>query len=115
MERDSGKALQLLSVDGGMSNSDVAMQTQADLLGLPVDRPQMRETTALGAAIAAGFAVDVWKNFNELKQINRENRATFKPETDEPTRERMYKLWRKAVESSRGWLDNDRADNDDED
>ncbi|KAI5789071.1 hypothetical protein EDC01DRAFT_717717 [Geopyxis carbonaria] len=113
MERDSGTALQALAVDGGMSNSDVCMQIQADIMGLEVDRPQMRETTALGAAIAAGFATNVWKEFEDLKMINREDRTTFKPTTDEETRERLYTLWKRAVERSRGWLNNDRADNSD--
>ena len=53
-----------------MSNSDLCMQTQADIIQIPVDRPKMRETTALGAAIAAGFAVGVWKSFDELKGIS---------------------------------------------
>ena len=56
MEKDSGHKLEKLAVDGGMSNSNLCMQTQADIIGIPVDRPVMRETTALGAAIAAGFA-----------------------------------------------------------
>ena len=69
MEKDSGHKLSELKVDGGMSNSELCMQTQADLVAIPIVRPKMRETTALGAAIAAGFAVDVWKNFDELKEI----------------------------------------------
>ena len=63
MEKDSGHKLAELEVDGGMSNSALCMQTQADLVSIPIVRPKMRETTALGAAIAAGFAVDVWKTF----------------------------------------------------
>jgi len=110
MERDSGHALKALSVDGGMSNSDVCMQIQADILGLEVDRPQMRETTALGAAIAAGFATDVWKDFSDLKNINRSDRTTFKPKTDEKQRNRLYAQWQRAVERSKGWLNNDCAD-----
>lgn len=67
----------------------------------------MRETTALGAAIAAGFAVNLWKEFDELKGINRDNRKTFSPMTDEGTREKWFSLWSKAVERSRGWVDSD--------
>jgi len=67
----------------------------------------MRETTALGAAIAAGFAVKMWKEFDELKGINRDGRKTFSPMTDEGTREKWFRLWSKAVERSRGWVDND--------
>ena len=64
----------------------------------------MRETTALGAAIAAGFAVDVWKDFSELKNINREGRQIFKPEISEKESGAMFALWSKAVEMCRGWV-----------
>ena len=67
----------------------------------------MRETTALGAAIAAGFALEVWKEFDELKNINREDRMVFKPQISNEASERMYKRWEKAVEMSRGWLDSE--------
>ena len=67
----------------------------------------MRETTALGAAIAAGFAVDVWKEFEELKDINREDRMIFKPQISNEASEKMYTRWEKAVEMSRGWLDSE--------
>lgn len=143
MARDSGTALNMLAVDGGMSNSDESMQIQADILGtsllpllllvaaccccqlrdsrltackgLEIDRPQMRETTALGAAIAAGFAVGVWKEFSELKGINRDGRTTFRPKTTEASREKLYANWERAVERSKGWLNNDRVDDDDVD
>ncbi len=67
----------------------------------------MRETTSLGAAIAAGFAVDVWKEFEELKEINREDRAIFKPQMSIEASRKMYKRWERAVEMSRGWVDSD--------
>jgi len=67
----------------------------------------MRETTSLGAAIAAGFAVDVWKEFEELKEINREDRTLFKPQISAEASAQMYKRWERAVEMSRGWLDSD--------
>ena len=67
----------------------------------------MRETTALGAAIAAGFAVDVWKDFDELKDVNQEDRKFFKPQISNEASEKMYKRWEKAVEMSRGWLDSE--------
>ncbi len=67
----------------------------------------MRETTALGAAIAAGFAVDVWKEFNELKDINQEDRKVFTPQISNEASEKMYKRWEKAVKMSRGWLDSE--------
>lgn len=63
----------------------------------------MRETTALGAAIAAGFAVGVWKEFDELKEINREGRTYFKPQIDQKQADKMYRKWNKAVEMSKGW------------
>ncbi|KAF7172773.1 hypothetical protein CNMCM5623_004924 [Aspergillus felis] len=105
MARDSGHKLSELAVDGGMSNSDICMQTQADIIQIPVERPAMHETTALGAAIAAGFAIDVWKEFSELKNMNRANRTTFTPRISPAQSARMYKQWSKAVEMSRGWLD----------
>ncbi|KAL8869378.1 MAG: hypothetical protein Q9174_004316 [Haloplaca sp. 1 TL-2023] len=107
MEKDSGHKLSELAVDGGMSNSDLCMQSQADITGIPVDRPVMRETTALGAAIVAGFAVDVWKEFKELKEINKEDRTIFKPQISPEDRDKMYKRWTKAVEMSKGWVDTD--------
>lgn len=105
MEKDSGKALAELAVDGGMSNSDLCMQTQANIIEIPVDRPKMRETTALGSAIAAGFAVGVWKDFGELKQINRAGRTLYKPNVPKEKSRKMYKIWSKAVEMSRGWVE----------
>jgi glycerol kinase len=65
----------------------------------------MHETTALGAAIAAGFAIGIWKDFHELKETNRANRTVFHPQWSEPESSKMYKRWSKAVEMSRGWLD----------
>ena len=64
----------------------------------------MRETTSLGAAIAAGFAVDVWKEFEELKEINREDRTIFEPQLSKEASTEMYQRWEKAVEMSRGWV-----------
>ncbi len=107
MEKDSGHKLEKLAVDGGMSNSNLCMQTQADIIGIPVDRPVMRETTALGAAIAAGFAVDIWTEFHELKEINKEDRKIFTPEVEKKKSDAMFKKWEQAVEMSKGWvLDN---------
>lgn len=110
MEKDSGHKLEDLAVDGGMSNSDICMQTQADIIGIPVDRPMMRETTALGAAIAAGFAVGVWNDFEDLKEINTEDRTVFKPQIPREQSERMFKKWEQAVEMSKGWSKVDEDD-----
>ena len=67
----------------------------------------MRETTSLGAAIAAGFAVDVWKEFDELKEINKEDRTVFQPKISKNASDKMYSRWEKAVQMSRGWVDSD--------
>lgn len=115
MEKDSGHKLEHLAVDGGMSNSNLTMQTQADIIQIPVDRPLMRETTALGAAIAAGFAVGVWKEFEELKDINKLDRTIFEPKLDKKKSKAMFKKWEQAVDMSKGWelqdTDNEEADN----
>jgi len=102
MEKDSGKKLTALAVDGGMSNSDLCMQAQADIIQIPVDRPKMRETTCLGAAIAAGFAVGVWKSFDELKQINTEGRTLFEPKNKDKS-QKNYQQWNRAVQMCKGW------------
>lgn len=67
----------------------------------------MRETTALGAAIAAGFAVDVWKEFDELKEINQKDRLIFEPNISREESAKMFKKWGRAVQMCRGWLDAD--------
>ncbi|KAL2176161.1 glycerol kinase-like protein [Thermothelomyces heterothallicus CBS 202.75] len=103
MEKDSNHKLESLAVDGGLSNSDLCMQTQADITGIPVDRPRMRETTALGAAIAAGLATGVWRELEDLKQVNRNGRKVFYPQMERAKAEKMFKKWEQAVEMSRGW------------
>lgn len=70
----------------------------------------MHQTTALGAAIAAGFAIDIWSTFDELKHMNRANRTVFKPTISEAASARMYKKWTKAVQMCRGWLDPDEVE-----
>lgn len=104
MEEDSGHKLESLAVDGGLSNSDLCMQTQADVGRIPVDRPAMRETTALGAAVAAGLAVGVWDELEDLKDVNRLGRRVFKPMMSENGAEKMFKKWEQAVQMSRGWV-----------
>ncbi|KAL3460270.1 hypothetical protein BJX64DRAFT_188232 [Aspergillus heterothallicus] len=104
MEKDSGHALSELAVDGGMSNSDLSMQTQADLISIPVYRPKMRETTALGAAIAAGLAVGLWRNFAELRDINRSGGTVFRPQMSLEKSRGLFKRWEKAVGMCRGWV-----------
>jgi glycerol kinase len=104
MAADSGHTLESLAVDGGLSNSDLCMQTQADLSGIRVDRPLMRETTALGAAIAAGLATDVWTDLDELLQVNASGRKVFKPDVDPTRRKAQREKWEQAVDMCRGWV-----------
>lgn len=104
MASDSGHALETLAVDGGLSNSDLCMQTQADISGIPVDRPAMRETTALGAAIAAGLATGVWNELHDLKEVNRKGRKIFTSRLDDKERKQSRQRWERAVDMSRGWL-----------
>ncbi|PGH11670.1 glycerol kinase [Polytolypa hystricis UAMH7299] len=110
MERDSGQKLSVLTVDGGLSNSDICMQSQADIIRIPVERPSMHEITALGAAVAAGLAIDIWKDLDELNGMNESNRTVFEHQISEAQSSRMYKQWSKAVEMSRGWCDNSEID-----
>ncbi|KOS21914.1 Glycerol kinase [Escovopsis weberi] len=104
MAKDSGHALTELAVDGGMCNSDLIMQTQSDLIGIPVNRPGMLETTALGAAIAAGLATGVWKGFDDLKDVNTNGRTIFTPSITPKEASKRFARWEKAVQMSKGWL-----------
>ncbi|KAI2628828.1 glycerol kinase [Hypoxylon sp. NC1633] len=118
MEKDSNHKLESLAVDGGMSNSDLTMQIQADISGIRVERPAMRETTALGAAIAAGLAVEgCWTDFDELTQLTRRKpgRKVFEPQVDAKKAQRMYHHWERAVDMSRGWVRDDLKYDDDDD
>ena len=103
MEKDSKHTLTELAVDGGMSNSDLTMQTQSDLIGIQVNRPRMRETTALGAAIAAGLAVGVWESIEELRSVNTDGRTVFQPAITKEEGSSRLARWTKAVEMSKGW------------
>ena len=103
---DMGEPLLELRVDGGAAASDFLMQFQADLLGIPVIRPQVLETTALGAAYAAGLAVGVWSGLDELRANWREGKR-WKPTISLAERERKMRLWRKAVQRSLDWVDDD--------
>ncbi len=102
MERDSGIAIQELRVDGGMVVNELLMQFQADLLNTPVLRPKISETTALGAAYAAGLAVGYWSSSGEIKE-NWAAAKTWTPDMDESVRERLYAAWQKAVTRSFDW------------
>jgi glycerol kinase len=104
MQLDAGIRLRSLKVDGGMSANDLLMQFQADLLGVPVVRPKITETTSLGAAYAAGLAVGFWSGLDELRANWSEDRR-WEPKMDEPTRALHKRCWKKAVERSLGWVD----------
>ncbi|WP_251453303.1 glycerol kinase GlpK [Microbacterium sp. Marseille-Q6648] len=103
---DSGQQLAELRVDGGMTRNDMLMQFQADILGIPVVRPTVVETTALGAAYAAGLATGVWGSLDELRAHWRED-ARFEPRMEEEERARRYRMWKKAVTKSLDWVDDD--------
>jgi len=103
---DTGRALPDLRVDGGMTRNNALMQFQADILGIPVIRPKVVETTALGAAYAAGLATGVWSGRDELRQLWQEDRR-FEPAMGADERERRQRMWRKAVSKSLDWVDDD--------
>jgi glycerol kinase len=102
MQKDSGVPLKSLRVDGGMSANDLLMQFQADVLGIPVVRPKVTETTALGAAYAAGLAVGFWDSFDHLR-ANWQQDQTWTPRMDQPSRDRLHREWLKAIDRSLGW------------
>jgi glycerol kinase len=104
MEKDSQIQLKVLRTDGGMVENDLLMQFQADILNLPVVRPVIKETTALGAAYAAGLAVGFYKNIDDLRANWAVDRI-WNPNMDEETRARLYKFWKKAVTRSFDWTD----------
>ena len=102
MAADSGIELTSLRVDGGASVNDFLMQTQADIIGVPVKRPQCIETTAMGAAYLAGLAVGYWKNREEVEE-NWAVDKTFESAIDEQQRQEKIKGWNKAVRYSFDW------------
>jgi glycerol kinase len=104
MTTDSGVRLEVLKVDGGATANNMLMQLQADILGVPVVRPVVPETTALGAAYFAGLAVGFWNSFEDLRQNWRADRR-WEPEWSTDQRETAYRGWTKAVERSLGWLE----------
>ncbi|MEV6603655.1 glycerol kinase GlpK [Kutzneria sp. NPDC051319] len=106
MNADSGVALTELKVDGGMVVNELLMQFQADILDVPVVRPKVAETTALGAAYAAGLAVGYWGGEDELRANWAEDKR-WTPALDSSERERVYRNWRKAVTKSFDWVDDD--------
>ena len=106
MNNDSGVDLTALKVDGGMVANEALMQFQADILGVPVIRPKVPETTALGAAYAAGLAVGFWSNLDDLRQ-NWQVDKTWEPQMEEGKRTRYYSQWKKAVTKTFDWVEED--------
>jgi glycerol kinase len=106
MEKDSGVKLEVLKVDGGVTANELCMQMQADILGVPVSKPVVAETTALGAAYAAGLAVGFWNNTDELVQNWNEDKR-WSPEWNDEQRAEGYKGWEKAVQRTLDWVDVD--------
>lgn len=104
MEQDAGVSLKSLRVDGGMVVNSLLMQFQADVLNGPVICPRMTETTALGAAYAAGLAVGYWQNLDDLRQ-NWGVAQTYEPHMDDTQRAKLMRGWQKAIERSFGWED----------
>jgi glycerol kinase len=103
---DSGVPLTELKVDGGATANNLLLQFQADILGVPVVRPVVAETTALGAAYAAGLAVGFWSGLGELRS-NWQEDARWEPDMEEAERERLLRNWKKAVTKTLDWVDED--------
>jgi glycerol kinase len=104
MVADAGMSLQRLKVDGGAARNNFLMQLQADILGVEVVRPTVEETTALGAAYAAGLAAGVWHDLDELRSNWSVDRV-FAPQWDAERREAGYRGWRRAVERAKNWIE----------
>ncbi len=104
MEKDSGVRLSVLKVDGGMVVDELLMQFQADLLDVPVVRPKVAETTALGAAYAAGLAIGFWTGLDELRANWKED-TRWRPSMEAAKREALYAGWKKAVTRTFDWVD----------
>jgi glycerol kinase len=104
MEKDSGVKLTALKVDGGMVFNELLMQFQADILDVPVIRPKVAETTALGAAYAAGLAVGFWKDYDELR-ANWGRDKEWKPSMSSKKRDTLYAGWKKAVTRTFDWIE----------
>lgn len=111
IEIDSGVTLKTLKVDGGGTNNKLLMQFQADMLNVPVIKPEVMETTAIGAAFAAGLAVGLWKDMDEIHKLWA-LAETFQPQMDEEERITHWKGWKRAVPRSYGWIEEEEDDRD---
>ncbi len=104
IQADVGAEFSELRVDGGASANEFLMQFQADIIGKPVCRPVVRETTALGAAYLAGLAVQFWNSLEELKALGKIDKV-YQPQMDEKTRAKLLRGWHRAVERAKNWID----------
>ena len=104
MKEDTGIEIENLKVDGGATANNTLMQMQADILGITVIRPKTIETTALGAAYAAGLALGIWNGTDELQQHWRED-SRWEPIWTKEQRTERHRTWRKAVERSLDWIE----------
>jgi glycerol kinase len=102
MEKDTGIGVKTIKADGGASRNDFLLQFLSDVLDVEVERPQMLEATALGAAFFAGIATGYWKYPDDIMRIRRVDR-TFSPDMDAGTREKLYTGWKKAVGRASRW------------
>jgi glycerol kinase len=104
MRKDSGIEIESLRADGGMVVNELLMQFQADILEVPVIRPSIKETTALGAAFAAGLSVGFWDGLDEIKALWQEEKR-WVPQMNKGERDRRYRFWKKAVTRSFDWIE----------
>ena len=104
MRQDAGCAITCLRADGGASVSNILLQLQSDLLQIPVDRPEMVETTAFGAAALAGLSCGFWKDLDELASLRRSER-TFTPQRVQAECDADYRLWKRAVQRTGDWIE----------
>jgi glycerol kinase len=102
METECGAKMSSLKVDGGASANNLLMQFQSDILGLPIVRPSLVETTALGAANLAALSVGLYSSTDEIRKASKIER-TFDPKINEAVRKEKLSMWQKAVERSLGW------------
>jgi glycerol kinase len=103
MEDDAELKLSALKVDGGACANNILMQFQSDILGTEVERPEVIESTALGAAYFAGIQSGLWKKDDIIK--NRKIQKHFAPQMEKSLRNKLYKGWKKAVDRTKGWVD----------
>lgn len=103
LEKKSGMSLTRLRADGGGAKSDFMLQFQADILGVPVERPEITETTCLGGVYMAGLAVGYWDSIEEVSAFWRVEKA-FEPAITDSQREEQIFMWKRAVERAKGWL-----------